>query len=242
MTKAKGEQMSYGWNESAAAWIAAQGDEGDYARQHVLDPRMIARIQHRGFANALDVGCGEGRFCRVLQQLGVQAVGVDLAPALIETARLRDPLGDYRVGDASTLEFADDSFDLVVSYVTLVDFPDIQSAIAEMARVLRPGGSLLIANLASYATAGRWIKEGDTHLHFAIDNYSQEYGEWQSWDEINIFNWHRPLSMYMQSFLANGLILRHFDEPLPLRGDPERTARQTRIPWFVIMEWEKPRQ
>lgn len=232
--------MSYGWDESATAWIAAQGDEGDYGRQHVLDPRMIERVQTRGFQNALDVGCGEGRFCRVLQHFGIHTVGVDLAPMLIETAQQRDPQGDYRVGDAGALEFADDSFDLVVSYITLVDFPDIKCAIAEMARVLRPGGILLIANLASYATAGRWYKQDENYLHFAIDNYSQELGTWQEWDDIRVFNWHRPLSMYMQSFLANGLILRHFDEPLPLHGDPERNARQTRIPWFVIMEWEKP--
>jgi len=232
--------VSYGWNESAEAWIVAQGEEGDYGRKFVLDPRMRARIERRHFSNALDVGCGEGRFCRVLQQYGIQTTGVDIVPALIDVARRRDPNGDYRTGDAGALDLPDNSFDLVVSYVTLVDFPDITRAISEMARVLRPGGALLIANLASYATAGAWCMVGDKSLHFAMDNYSEERGEWQSWDDINIFNWHRPLGMYMQNFLANGLILRHFEEPLPTGGSEIRINRQTRIPWFVIMEWEKP--
>lgn len=230
----------FGWAQSAQAWIAGQGENGDYGREFVLDPRMKERVAGRGFRTALDVGCGEGRFCRVLQQHAIATVGVDIVPELVATARARDPQGDYRVGDAGALDLPDDTFDLVVSYITLVDFPDIARAIAEMARVTRPGGTLLIANLTSYATAGAWCRVGDTPIHFAIDNYGEERGEWQSWDGINIFNWHRPLSMYMRNFLANGLILRHFDEPLPTGGDAGRVERQSRIPWFLIMEWEKP--
>ena len=49
--------------------------------------------------------------------------------------------------------FADASFDLVVSYITLVDIPDFRAAIREMARVLRPGGALLMANLTGYISA-----------------------------------------------------------------------------------------
>ncbi len=58
-----------------------------------------------------------------------------------------DPTGAYRVGMAEQLDFEDQSFDLVVSYLSLIDIPHLGVALAEMARVLRPGGSLLIANL-----------------------------------------------------------------------------------------------
>lgn len=51
-------------------WVAAQGEQGDFVRQFVLDPVMTGRISERGFASALDVGCGEGRFCRVLRGHG----------------------------------------------------------------------------------------------------------------------------------------------------------------------------
>jgi hypothetical protein len=56
-----------GWAESAAAWITDIGEEGDYGRACVLDRPMLERIHGRRFATALDVGCGEGRFCRMLQ-------------------------------------------------------------------------------------------------------------------------------------------------------------------------------
>ena len=44
----------------------------------------------------------------------------------------------------------------------------------------------------------------------------------------------------MAALLGAGLILRHFDEPKPYGGDPDRVARHVRVPWFLVMEWEKP--
>jgi hypothetical protein len=53
---------SNGWNDSAEAWIAELGAEGDFGRRYVLDSPKIERIRGQGFGAALDVGCGEGRF------------------------------------------------------------------------------------------------------------------------------------------------------------------------------------
>src|SRR5690349_19685316 len=138
--------MSDGWAESAAAWIADMGNSGDFGRACVLDRPMLERIEPGRFSTALDVGCGEGRFCRMLAGRGIRTVGIDPTEALVDEARRRDPEGDYRIGRAERLDFPDASFDLVVSYLSLIDIPDLAPAIAEMARVLRPSGSLLIAN------------------------------------------------------------------------------------------------
>src|SRR5262245_16459894 len=135
--------MSDGWNESAEAWIASMGERGDWSREYVLDAAMLARIEGRTYRGALDVGCGEGRFCRLLRQRGFETIGVDPTVALIEEARRRDPGGKYLLGRAEQLDFVDDRFDLVVSYLTLIDIPDFRTAITEMTRVLKPGGRLL---------------------------------------------------------------------------------------------------
>lgn len=230
--------MSDGWNESAAAWIADQGEAGDFGRRFVLDAPMLARVEGRGFATALDVGCGEGRFCRMLRGMGIRATGIDPTQALIARARSLDPGGDYRIGRAERLEVSDVAFDLVVSYLSLIDIPDIRAAIPEMARALRPGGSLLIANLTSYNTAGPiggW-QDG----RWPIDHYMDERADWVEWRGIRIRNWHRPLETYMQLLLSEGLILRHFAEPMPSGGDPERIAKHRRVPFFLLMEWTKP--
>jgi ubiquinone/menaquinone biosynthesis C-methylase UbiE len=133
--------MDNGWNESASAWIADMGADGDFGRQFVLDPPMMDRVKNRGFRKALDVGCGEGRFCRMLGSLGIKAVGIDPTEALIRRARQLEPDGDYRMGRAEALDWPDRSFDLVISYLSLIDIPDIRTAIAEMVRVLAPEGT-----------------------------------------------------------------------------------------------------
>lgn len=53
-----------GWKASAKAWIADMGEQGDYGRRFVLDAPMIARLRRLNGGRALDIGCGEGRFCR----------------------------------------------------------------------------------------------------------------------------------------------------------------------------------
>ena len=146
------------------------GDRGDWGREHVLDPVMLARVAAGRYQRALDVGCGEGRFCRLLKSAGVSATGIDPTLQLLEVARQRDPAGDYRTGVAERLEFESESFDLVVSYVTLVDIVDFRTAIREMARVLQPGGRLLVANLTGFtsacATRG-WVRDEEgCRLHF----------------------------------------------------------------------------
>ncbi|WP_246799657.1 hypothetical protein [Bradyrhizobium sp. CCBAU 51753] len=65
--------MDNGWETSAQAWIESQRERGDWGREHVLDPVMLERIGRGRFGNALDVGCGEGRFCRVLKAAGVSS-------------------------------------------------------------------------------------------------------------------------------------------------------------------------
>ena len=239
--------MDNGWDSSAQAWIDSmgeRGERGDWGRQHVLDPVMMARVTQGKFRNALDVGCGEGRFCRMLEAAGVRATGIDPTRRFIELARERDPSGDYRLGRAEQLDFPDASFDLVVSYITLIDIPDFRAAIGEMARVLKPRGSLLMANLTGFtsACAARgWVKdEKGEHLHYPVDHYLDEFSFWLEWSGIRIENWHRPLAAYMNAFMENGLTLSYFSEPAAVSGAEIHRDRQRRVPWFVVMEWRKP--
>ena len=219
-----------GWAESASAWIADMGENGDFGRQYVLDAPMLARIAERGFRNALDVGCGEGRFCRMLASLDIATIGIDPTEALVAQARIRHSAGDYRIARAEALGFPDATFDLVISYLSLIDIPDLPAAIAEMTRVLAPGGTLLIANLTGFNTA----RSGT-----ADQSYLDEFAVWEAWRGIRVQNWHRPLARYMMLLLDAGLHLRYFDEPGPTGGEPAKAARYRKLPWYLIMEWQK---
>lgn len=231
-----------GWTVSAQAWIDDLTSDKEFGRRHVLDPVMMARVTDRRYGRALDVGCGEGRFCRMMRQCGIAPIGIDPTGPLIDEARRRDPTGDYRVGVAERLDFADGAFDLVVSYLSLIDIPDIAAGIREMARVLAPGGVLLIANLASFKTAmdippdaTQW--RGPIRV---IRGYLQERSGWAAWRGIRVRNHHRPLSRYMELLLGAGLELRSFAEPPSVGGPPDRVQTHDDAPWFNVMEWRKP--
>ncbi len=234
---------SDGWNESATAWLAQIGEDGDYGRKFVLDAPMLARVAGRSFKAALDVGCGEGRFCRMMQAAGIATVGIDPTQELLDHPRALDPNGDYRRQRAESLDVAAASFDLVVSYLSLIDIADLPRAVARMISALRPGGTLLIANLTSFSTASMpdgWTKEPDGTRRFFIDDYLEERAGWVSWRGIRIQNWHRPLATYMTLLLDAGMQLRYFSEPAPTGGDPRKREQYRRVPYFLIMEWQKP--
>jgi SAM-dependent methyltransferase len=235
--------MNNGWDESAEAWITALGESGDWARQYVLDPALLGRIAQRRYRRAVDVGCGEGRMCRMLQARAILTVGIDPTAALLDRARALDPSGDYRAASAEAMPFADGEFDLVLSCLTLIDIPDFRHAFREMVRVLEPGGTLLIANLTSFTStsASGSIRDANGRfLYFPVDRYLDEFPMWIARKGIRIQSWHRPLSAYMSELLRHGLRLVHFDEPAPIAGDADVATHYRRAPWFLVMEWQKP--
>ena len=238
------------WDKSATAWLAHLGDEGDKGRKYVLDAPMLQAVRDTGAKTALDVGCGEGRFCRMMTQEGVQTTGIDPTQALLDVAREKHPEGTYQNARAEALPFDDNSFDLTVSYVALIDIPKHVKAIAEMARVTRPGGHVLMSNLQPNATArARWATEKNggwvyddtgTPQHYVVDDMQKEQMFWASWSGIRIKQYHRPLGAYMQAFLGAGLDLITFSEPPFIGGADALRDRYNRMPWFLMMLWRKP--
>lgn len=100
----------------------------------------------------LDVGCGTGVATRAAaDQVGPtgSVVGLDLNPAMLEVAAGTRPDIDWRLGDAANLPFGDDGFDAVICQSALFFFPDVNAAVAEMTRVVRPGGAVAVQTYAS---------------------------------------------------------------------------------------------
>ena len=103
----------------------------------------------------LDVGCGDGVLSVTLARQGAHVTGVDVDRSMLDAARdrARSAHADatYIEGNARSLPFADDTFDVVVAVTVLCFVPDADSAVSEMARVLRPGGRLVIGELGRYS-------------------------------------------------------------------------------------------
>jgi ubiquinone/menaquinone biosynthesis C-methylase UbiE len=95
----------------------------------------------------LEVGCGTGTNLELFADAGCQVAGVDLSPSMIDLAKKKlDDRADLRLGDASEMPFADGSFDLVLSFLTLHEMPPaVRSPVMqEMARVAGTEGKLLL--------------------------------------------------------------------------------------------------
>ncbi len=104
----------------------------------------------------------------------MKLTGVDLSPAMLDIARMRagdlDRHVDLREGDAHQLTFDDETFDTVVCTFSLCNIPDLEQAVTEMTRVLRPGGRLvLVDHIRSSVTPIFWLQKGIEVLSVRID-------------------------------------------------------------------------
>jgi ubiquinone/menaquinone biosynthesis C-methylase UbiE len=148
--------------ETYAAWRATS--LGDITE--ALERRLVLRLtgDMRG-RSVLDVGCGDGTLALACWESGAaQVAGLDLDPRMIARAAVlaaqhQATIG-YTVGRAESLPFHDQSVDLVVSVAMLTFVREADRAVREMARVLRPGGRLVIGDLGkwSYWAARRRLR------------------------------------------------------------------------------------
>ncbi len=118
---------------------------------------LVPAASGRSHLVALELGCGAGTYVRLLAGLGYQAIGLDYSLPSLGRARAADPggKGRYVAGEAYRLPFSSDRVDVVVCIGVLQTLARPEAAVAEIARVLRPGGTLLLETLNSRSLAAR---------------------------------------------------------------------------------------
>ncbi|MEU4196458.1 class I SAM-dependent methyltransferase [Kribbella sp. NPDC026611] len=119
----------------------------------------------------LDVGCGPGRTSGLLAARGLDVVGIDLSPGMIEVARRDHPDLDFRVGSMTALDIPDGSVAGVVAWWSIIHLPRdvVPTAFAEFHRVLAPGGVLLlgfhVGEHSTHKTSGYGDHPMNIHVH-----------------------------------------------------------------------------
>jgi SAM-dependent methyltransferase len=139
--------------------------------QAVTTPAAARLVRHAGItpgARVLDVACGTGVVAITAARAGAIVTGLDLTPELLEVARENARIGgmtiDWREGDVEQLPFDDGAFDVVTSQFGHMFAPRPEVALAEMLRVLKPGGTIAFSTWPPemfvgriFATLGRYM-------------------------------------------------------------------------------------
>ncbi len=216
----------------------ADDNESNLFNAYYERPAMLALAGDVDGRRVLDAGCGSGLLASALRANGAQVTGFDGSPAMVELARNRLGAGvDIQVADlAEPLPFDDAEFDDVVASLVLHYLADWDAPLAEMRRVLRPGGRLLLSvnHPAIFKLANL---DAD---YFALTEYSEEY---TFSDETGVLTyWHRPLHAMTSAFTDAGFAISVISEP-PLAADtpPELLADlngRTRFLCFIFFVLE----
>jgi len=155
-------------------------------------------------ATVLDAGCGSGRYVRELEARGARVVGMDLSPAMLE--RARETTTRLARADLRALPFDAMSIDLVVCGLALGDVAEIELALIEIARVLRPGGRVIYSVVHPAGEAAGWSRTFESDgRQWAVDGY-----------------WH-SLDRHRRSCEAAGFVIEEWHEPA-LAGSPATRA------------------
>lgn len=230
--------------EAHAQWWQDQFTDGvdpEYTEQII--PLILRHLPLRG--SVLDIGAGEGQVARHAAESGLRVAALDPAWLQVSVGQSRGSSVQWLQGSAMALPVADQSFDAAVACLVFEHISDLDAAIVEVARVLRPGGTFLfLLNHPLLQTPGSgWIDDqilDPPEQYWRVGEYLPEA---QTVEEVEkdvfITFFHRPLSRYLNALADAGLTLRHMEEPAPPQGFLDRAPEYTEaasIPRLLMLE------
>lgn len=161
-----------------------------------------------------DVGCGQGELSYRISLLGANVTGVDVSEKLLKYARNRGNQIDWINDDAmELLQIPDESFDIVVSSLMLMDVPNHKKVFEATNRILKPDGIMVWVITHPCFQSPYSYPMGDGSRK--VMKYSPQF--WKSNGKGTIRStlgaYHRPLSNYINDFINTGFLLKRIDEP-----------------------------
>jgi 2-polyprenyl-3-methyl-5-hydroxy-6-metoxy-1,4-benzoquinol methylase len=224
------------WSNAPQESLEAFGDEGDFVRQHLLNPAIFEFLGDVAGKRILDAGCGQGYLSRLLVRRGAIVTGVEPAANFYRYAIERErseQLGiSYVQEDLSALSLASNIFDAVIANKVFMDIPDYETAMRNCIAVLKPDGSFIFSLLhpCFEETGAEWVKKG----YVEVREYLQEHTVRQSFAYL----FHRPLSTYINFVIQEGCALQkmiepRLDEELAQKGSV--SERYVHVPGYVVI-------
>jgi SAM-dependent methyltransferase len=243
------------WESTAAWWQETFTDGADAEYVEQILPLISWHLPPRG--RVLDVGTGEGQVARraaadprAADGADRQAVVVGVDPTWNQLAEARRRAGGpvYARAPAAALPFGPGRFAAVIACLVLEHLGDLEAAVAEVGRVLEPGGRflLLMNHPLLQAPGSGWI---DDHIlgeqYWRIGPYLPEDRTLEEVDKgVFVPFVHRPLSRYVNLLVDHGMLVTRMEEPAPPAGflaDASEYAGATTIPRLLLLVAEKRR-
>lgn len=212
------------WDKVAEWWNSEAGDAGVWHQKHDIDPVVFKLLGDFKNKKIIEIGCGNGYFARLLAKIGAKVTAIDLSGKLLSFAIAREkvkPLGiKYLVRDAASLhDIKNNSFDIAVANMSLMDIADAENAIKEVSRVLRKNGKFIFSITHPFFCDFRqqWtiIKEdGKKYFARAISKYLSSAAEkhtlWAS--GVKSTQYHRSVETYFKYLRNANLLISDFKE------------------------------
>lgn len=232
------------WDANADGWTEGLRRGRDLYRNLFLEPAFIEFLGGLQDQHVLDAGCGEGTSSRLMARRGATVTGVDLSPRMLESAmaeEARAPLGiRYVAGSYGELAgIPDGAFDLVASWMSLMDGADLAAAARTFFRVLKPGGALKFAVIHPCFAIPPSItvqQPGETHRRIAMAGYFDATPRIDCWTfagserqpdaaTFAVPRFPRTVAAYVNGPIDAGFRIRRLAEPRPSDAACERLPR-----------------
>lgn len=243
-----------------AGWYNNLLEKGDDTYQEkLIKPNLLRILNPQKGEDILDVGCGQGFFARAVAGQGAKVVGIDISGELIRLAKQQAGPGEiYLVLPAENMKgLANNRFDAAICVLALQNIKNLQPAVLEISRVLKPGGrAVLVLNHPAFRipSASSWgfddksgarYRRVDKYLSEIFQNVDMTQGVADPKKKIFTQSFHRSLQVYFKAFAKAGLVVSRLEEWVSDRrsdSGPRQKAEdlaRREIPLFMCLELKK---